>query len=1141
VRVIIAVWLAAFSGMAASAQVFQGKVEGVVKDPTGALVAGTTVHAMDEDKGTDAVVKSDKRGEYQFASLLPGTYTIRAEMAGFETFLSEHVTVNVNQSVQLDITLSLAKDTQTVFVNTSSVQSLEVNDASVGQVVTTQEIEELPLAIRSPLDLVELTPGVVLGPDFGNTVTPSVGRNFNKSNFNVGGGKSGMQAILLDGAPDTTGDQGRALLNPPVDAVQEFKVQAIAYDAQFGRTSGGIINMITKSGTNKIHGSVYDFERDSHFNATNYFPTGNTTNYHTRQAGGVLGFPILRDRWFGFVDFESLKQGQPVTNLQTVPTDAERAGDFSALTYTTGPGATPQNIIIYDPATYNPATGLRSQIVSCDGVTKNVICPARISQLSQNLIALYPHGNLPGGLNNANNFVYTANQNVSRYKWDVRSDVNLNGRTTFYGKWARQKDTTTTPGALPPANSGAEAEDSYTQAVASIAHVFTGNLMANVTTSFVRGLAIQHGTGEPLDVTQYGFSTNFASEATHQLPELAMANVDDVLLRTNVAQQHQPRNTYATLGQMTWLHGRHSFKFGGEWWQIYFNEYQNSVSSGLLKFDSSFTQRSPTSTGSKLQGYDIADLLLGIPSGINQVSLAEGSYISKVQAISTNGRYNAVFVQDDWRVLSNLTLNMGLRWDVSIGDREKYNRLAWFDPNAPSPLGPTLGMPNMKGVIQWVGHGNDVDQQRTSWDNVQPRVGFAYHPWKNLVFRGGYGMFFLPRSVQGNNVGALGAIVDTEVPVDGPTPTTVLDDPFPNGLNQPNNDRNPLADIGQAGLSVPTHDYAASYVQMFSLGFQQQLPWQILGDVHYWGNLGRHIPTTANLNALNDAYVPTNATQQTALSAKVTNPLYGIVPLQGPTTTQRQLLLPFTQYTGNITQQLNDVGTTNYNALTLMASRRVGRSTSFTTQYTWGKAMDNLGTPLDYANRAGEYALSALDVTNQWVTSFVFQLPYGHGRHWGGHSNRILNGILGGWNANGILMMQSGFPVVISRPTYLQPGYVAKLAHPTPALWFNTNGVAISTNGPTGSTAWFYGNEPRNLKGVRSDHIRNLDLNIEKNFSPTWHGHQVRTQVRAEAYNALNHPQFDAPIGTFSSASFGQVQSQLNNPRTFQFGIKMMF
>ncbi|MBW8749161.1 MAG: carboxypeptidase regulatory-like domain-containing protein, partial [Acidobacteria bacterium] len=550
------------------AQSYTSQVTGLVKDTAGAIVPNAVLVATDTARGTSISSKSDEQGVYRFPSLPPSTYRISCNMAGFRAFQQENVTLLVDQVLQLDITLEVGEVKEIVTV-TSMATGVETANASLGQVVTQREIEELPLNLRDSLGLIALTPGTVLGPNFSDGGGGNIGRNYFRSDFNVGGGRSGSQAIMLDGAPNTTGDVSRAVISPPVDAVQEFKVQATSYDAQFGRTSGGIVNVLTKSGTNDIHGSVYDFERDSSMDASNYFATGNVPNYHRRQTGGVVGFPILRDRWFMFGDFEALRQQLPVSTLSSVPTQAQRAGDFSLTYYQASAASAPVQVTIYDPATYNAATGRRTAFKG------NIIPANRISPVALNILKSYPLPNQAGNaVTNVNNYIYTDNSVTNTNKYDLRTDLHPGEKTTIFGRFSRQTDARIVPGAMPPAIAGTVTDDHYAQIVVGLSRVITQNLFANIQTSFTRGLANQAGGLPTVDLAGLGFSSTFASTAAPQLPIISMTDYRALTQKSSVGQQHQPRNNYVTTGLLTYTRGRHSWKFGAEYWILNFNEYQ---------------------------------------------------------------------------------------------------------------------------------------------------------------------------------------------------------------------------------------------------------------------------------------------------------------------------------------------------------------------------------------------------------------------------------------------------------------------------------------------------------------------------------------------------------------------------------------
>ena len=973
--------------------------------------------------------------------------------------------------------------------------------------------------------LIAMTPGVVLGSTFGSTGSDTVSRNFFKSDFYVGGGRSGSQEIILDGVPNTTGDSGRAVIDPPVDAVLEFKVQANTYDAQFGRTSGGVLNIVTKSGTNDIHGSVYDFERRQHLcHANNFFSRLNgvsKTDFSRHQFGGVAGAPILKNRLFVFGDYEGLRQGIPSTTISTVPTVAQRAGDFSS-TFTSA-GAL---IKIYDPLTTSTTTKTRTQFQENGKV--NVIPANRINPIAAAIVnQFYPLPNITGAaVTNASNYIFVANSTTVSNKYDVRVDFSPTDKTRYFGRYSRQVDTRLAPGAFAPAESGTLTDDRYTQIVLGASHVFNQSSFLDIGTSFTRGLAIQQGGLAPFDPSNVGFPSNFTSQIAQQLPIFTTSDVTSLTRKSSVNQQNQPRNSYATHITESYLHGRHSLKFGVEWRSLFFNEYQNANSSGNFSFTRGFTQGPNATQASTTSGFGFASLLLGDPGS---------GTVLKVQAISSQGFYYAGFLQDDVRLLRNLTLNIGLRYEISQGTREKYDRIAYFDPNASSPLGASVGLPALKGSVDWVGQGNPKDQQATDYANVGPRFGFSWAPRNGMAVRGGYGVFFLPRSVVGNGAGALETSVTTNMNSStngGLTPADTLSNPFPGGITPTANDRSPLADVGST-MTIPAHTFNSAYVQLFSFDIQQQLPTGIVVDVYYWGNKGTHMPTSTYINQLPDQYLALGS----ALTNTVPNPFYGKIAtgtLAAPTLTLRQSLLPYPQYLGDtgILQINQSIGTSNFNAGTVKIEKRISDSLTFLSSFTLQKNMDNLTTPYDAYNRAAEYSLSSFDVSHQFLASAVGDLPFGRSHRFGSHWNHGIDALLGGWKLSGIVTLQSGFPVSVTRSSNLTGN--ARLQTKTIAEWFNTSTLSVA---PT----YTFGDVGPVLRGVRTDPIRNFDTMLTKKFPFSVKEHSFVGQIRFEAFNVFNHTQFAAPNGTITSTAFGTVTSQQNSPRQLQVAAKLQF
>jgi hypothetical protein len=1109
-------------------QSFEAQITGMVKDQSGAVIPKAELTATNLRTRTAYTAVSNEEGIYRFPTLPPSEYEVSCTVNGFRQFQQKSITLQVAQVLELNIELQPGNVSEQVTV-TGAPPPLETASATLGQVVTTRSIAGLPLNIRDPLALVALTPGVILGPNFGNGGGNDVGRNFFKSDFNVGGGRSGSQEILMDGAPDTTPDINRGVVNPPVDSVQEFKVQAQSFDAQFGRTSGGVVNVITKSGTSEYHGLAYDFERHSVLDANNWFNNANKQalpSFQRHQFGGNLGGPILKSKWFAYGDYEGLRQAYPQTTLSTVPTALQRSGDFSQ-TFTSA-GAL---IGIYDPsALVTLPNGSRQRTAFAN----NRIPVGRFSPVAVGTLQYLPLPNRPGnGVSGQNNYIYSADSILNSDKYDLRTDANFTDNTRMFARFSRQQDVRQVPGTMPlPAGGGRSTTDHYTQSVADVAHVFSPSLIGDLQFSFTRALAAQFGTSNGFNLANLNLPAAYVSAVAPQFP---VFNIGDVAGTSNGGDsftQFQPRNVWALLGSVGWQHGKHSFKFGGDWRQLNFNEGQNSSASGTFNFMRQFTQGPNPVQASATSGFGFASFLLGAASSGN---------VNAINPISTQGRYYAAYIQDDWKVTGKLTINIGLRWDVGIGDREKYNRLAYFDPLAPNPLAQRTGLTNLTGLLQWVGGNNSPNQQATDWLNYGPRFGFAYTLTPKTVLRGGYGIFFLPRNIQGNGDGAVEAVRTTNMVASldqGVTTYNTINDPFPisqGGILPPLNDRDQLANTGQS-VAAPTHDFRNGYSQTWSFGVQRQLPWGLTLDAHYWGSKSTRLQANWNINQLPNQYLSLGQN----LTTQVANPFSGVVTsgaLAAATTSRQQLLLPFPQYT-SVTRVFTPAANSTYEAGTLQVEKRLSSSLTFLAVYTRAKSIDDVRTPYDIYNRRLEKALSGFDAPNQFRFSGVWSMPFGRGRAIGNQLNPVLNFFLGGWDLNGIVTFQSGFPVALSSATNMRAlnnnGHSASLDNPTIARWFDTS---VFTVAPT----FTFGNVGPVLPDVRTDRTKNVDAVLVKEFSLNVRDRAIVTQFRSEFYNLFNHPQFGTPNGAITSQQFGQVTTQANSPRDLQFGLKVSF
>jgi hypothetical protein len=1131
---IVAVIFAAMNLSILQAQTFQAQVTGTVRDSSGAVITGAKVTAKNLGTGVILTATSNETGNYTLTNLRPADYRITCEVKGFKRFEQSPVTLEVNQVLEVEITLQPGSVTEQVNV-TASAAPLATETGSLSQVVTTRSIANLPLNIRDPFGLIALTPGAVMGSNFGiGGGSGDVGRSWWNGDFYVGGGRSGSQEVLVDGAPVTSGDGNKALINPPLDSVQEFSVQAENFSAQFGRSSGALVNMVLKSGTNDYHGLGYDYERHSLTDANTFFNNKNgiaLPSWSRHQFGGNLAGPVKKGKWFVFGDYEGMRQATPQTAINTVPTAAQRQGNFSQTFASNG-----SLITIYDPSTTVslPAGGYQRT-----AFTNNTIPTADLNSVAMNVIGYYPTPNRPGNaVTGANNFVYPGYQGITTNKYDIRSDVNFSDKTRMFATFSRDQELRANPPNMPlPLGGGRTTRDHFTNVVIDFTRMFSTTTVADVNISGSRGLAHQIGSTLGFNLSGLGLPASLTSVSSPQFPyitdsEITATDYDLTNGQDNV-NQNQPRNVFAVLASVNHQRGKHSLKFGEDGRWIHFNEGQNQNDSGAFAFGRDFTQGPNPVQASSTAGFGIASFLLGD---------ADSGSINQLEPWSTVGAYYALYAQDDWRLTSRLTLNLGLRWEVSVGDSEKYNRIATWSPTLPSPLATNPGLSNLLGTVTWIGKGNYNDTVATEYKGIGPRFGFAYSPNNKTVIRGGFGIVTLPRMVYGSGFGALSALQTTSMvaSINGDlTPYNTLSNPFPTGVLPAGNARNPLINVG-ASMALPEHPTAVPYTQSWSLGVQRELPGHIAIDVHYWGDKVTHL-SAANvsvsgtssiaINQLPDQYLSLGST----LTQQVTNPFAGLGlggVLAPATISRQQSLLPFPQYTG-ITQVGGVWGDSMYEAGSIQFEKKLSQTLTFMGVYTRSKSIDDERTPLDAYNLHAERALNAFDVPNNFRLSWVYTLPYGHGMAHGANLNRYSNAILGGWSFNSFVSLMSGFPVAISRPS-LNNGQSAKLNNRTIAEWFNTSDFSVAP-------AYTFGNVGPAEPDVRSDWTRNIDTELSKNFGFAIRSREVTAQLRFEAFNLFNTAQFGAPNGSVTSTSFGTISSQANDPRDLQVALKITF
>lgn len=1171
-----------------------GSIAGTVSDPSGAIIPGAKVTLTNLGTTETRVAPTDTDGFYQFVNLLPGRYRIDVEKAGFKHFIREPIVLEVQNSLQINTVLELGAVAQTVQV-TAQTPLLQPQTSDLGQVVDRRKANELPLNGRNPLNLAALVPSVV---PLGGAMNNPTGQNLSAmGNYMIGGAMAGQGAIYLDGVPLNTVGWGDLSLIPTQDSIQEFKVQTNNLSAEWGRFAGGIINFTTKSGTNTVHGSAYEFLRNKVLNANTYF--GNAAgldrppfvqNQFGANAGGPVVIPHVyngRDKTFWFASYEGYRQREGQTYLLTVPTLAERSGDLSNLRDSSG------NVIpVYDPTTTRQvgvdSTGapiyMRDQI-SCNGQL-NFICQDRINQASARMLSLWPAPNLPGQpITHISNYVHNTSIGGDNDQLVFRGDQNVSEKQRIFARY-----TYWTNLSLPidPYGSGVCVDrcterDHTHNAVIDDSYTFSPTTVLDLRLTFNRLVFRRKPVNEPFDLTQLGWPASLNSQVAFPVePVPIVQGFDDggVFGSGGAGSDITRANDDEGIGgSLTKITGRHTIKLGFDLRRDTFNYIQSNEASGSFSFDNSFTSSDPIN---KNGGAGIASFLLGYSSG--------GSATTPSRTASAV-RYKAVYAEDTLRATHKLTLDLGLRWQVDGPFSERYNRITWFDANEanivqPTPISTIAGMAPavpVRGDVELVATPARRSRNgiNTNWKEFQPRVGFAYRLTNRTVIRGGYGIFYVPNYVQmdvGPNIDFANSIGTSYVSsVDGgltpcvtPSsngcvggPTFNISNPYPSGITQPPGRSPNIKNIALGQwfwMDFPNNPYA--YNQQWNFDVQRELPDGTLIDLAYAGSKGTHLPDFAqNINALPDKYLSLGS----HMWDTVPNPFYGLITngtyMSAPTTFLGQLLLPYPQYSA-VNINASGFGSSIYHSFQAKAEKRFKNGGSLLVAYTISKLIttgdiDSLISWLDpggygniqnWNNLKGERSLSVFDVPQRLVVSYVLDLPFGRGKRFLSTSSGTVNKVVGGWGIDGVTTFQKGFPLNFGlaggtigpndgqRPNKVGSGILSGSPESRLNEWFSTSAFSVPT-------PYTYGTESRVDAVLRAQGINNFDFALFKNtsFGPD---DKLGLQFRTEVFNLFNKPQFGPPATTCcqpDQPNFGVVNSQLNEPRLIQFALRFTF
>ena len=1125
-----------------------GTVLGAVLDPSNSVVPGAQIHLTNVATNQRNRTSSNGSGYFEFPFVSPGKYRLEVSAAGFKTFVRDELEIFVNQRAGVDVRLELGTAAERVTV-ASTAPLLDTEGSSLGGIVAGRQLVDLPLNARQVFGLAMLTEGVSPG-----AVGIGPGNEFNTAiNFSIDGTPRQSAKVLIDGVdatvnPNNPAFQGVAAI-PSVDAVQEFKIQSNNFSAEFGRANGGVVNVVLKSGTNAYHGSLYEFLRNSKMDANDFFANARGTplaSFKRNQFGGSVGGPVVvprvyngKNHTFFFFSREALRARSESNTNARVPTDLERSGDFSQ-TFT----ASGALIRVFDPASLsrNADGSYQRQVF-----VGNQIPTSRINTIARNILPYYPLPNNPGsGPAHQGNYFVTSGAVSEFDHYDGKLDQNVGSGDRFSLKVSRYGSLAVPPGVL---QSGAtQTVGTYTAGV-EYTHIARPDLIVNLAVGVARLTNPRSTIPDNFLVSTLGLPSAIDGIAQHHtVPRIAPSDVAAIGPTADIPLS-SASTVYQFRGSINAIRGRQSIKAGGEW-QIRQVGHSQGGTSGVYNFDRTFTQGPNPLVPSNTAGFGFAGLLSGIPSG-GQLPL--------VPFVSTQNHNWALFMQDDIRVTKKFTLNLGVRWEVELPRTERYNQQNYWDLNITNPLAASVNLP-LKGGLRFVGvNGNPRSPYDAIWTNLGPRVGFAYSTAHGFVLRGGYGVFYGISPVgaaglSGGNVLGYSASTPIVGTIDGVTPVATLNNPFPSGFVQPTGNSLGLATgIGQDVSSV-LRDAKTAYTEQWNFNIQHIIPGNVLVEAAYAGSRGLNLIHGSNANQLPGQYLALGS----KLQGLVNNPFYGYVSTGTLAASQvqlSQLLRPFPQFTGvSFAQQPG--GQSTYHSFQLRGERRFAAGFSFLATFTGSKLLTNsdgnsIQGPVapyqDYEHLKLERSLASFDVPRRLSLSFIYELPWGRGKHWGSAWPAICQGVLGGWQISGIGTYQSGLPVVLSaanvsqanagteRPNSL--GRSARLSSSRStdaklAKWFDTAAFAQPAN-------FTFGNVGRVLPDVRFGGQRNWDLAALKNFP--LHGERLKLQARAEFFNAFNMVCLGRPDSALNSATFGTVNSQSNSPRQLQFGLRLVF
>jgi hypothetical protein len=1155
----------------ADAQDFRGGVVGKVTDESGAVLPGVTVTATSRDTNVNSTAVTNESGAYTLLYLTPGPYRVSAELQGFKKVQRDNVDVRVGDRLEIDFKLEVGGVTEVVTVS-AETPLLDTRSGSAGQVIDEKRISLMPLSDGNPFVLARLAPGVAYHGDL------KFSRPFDNggtSDFTADGGP-GRNEFTLDGSPNMANGR-RVAFVPPAGAVQEFKVETATFDAQQGHTAGATVNVTLKSGTNKIKGDAYYHYRDEALGGNDFFleragqpKAGMDYKRYGFNAGGPVFLGKLydgRNKTFFFTGWEWLYDTFPEPGPFTVPTEAQRNGDFSALLS--------QGIVIYDPLT---AVRRADGRIERQPFPNNIIPAGRISPIAREYLKYWPTPNQAGSSTGLNNYFSPNPRGDDFYSMNYRVDHVLTDKQRFFVRYSRNNRvenrgnwTGEVNGILPTGNFLYRINDAV-----NIDHVWSmsSSSLLNMRASYSRfqepsirqhqGIFDPSSLGFPSATTQYFGDNKYFPR--FEFDDGSFADLGDSFAGGTNASIYSFQPTW------TLIRGSHSFRSGGDFRAYREEGFPSLHSAGRYNFErgssSLFTKQLDNSPAAPI-GQDLAALLLGVPSS---------GFIDRSTDRFNQVIYGGVFVQDDWKVNNRLTLNLGLRWEYEGAPTERGNRnVRGFDPDAELAITAAAQAAYARNPIPELaasafrvrgGLGFASDSERGTYNpdmnNIQPRLGFAFQANEKTVVRGGYAIYAVPALFDVSGIYQPGFSQATNiVPSNdvGLTIRSTLSNPFPDGvLAPPGNSNGPNTFLGrQLDRFNDDVNYRSGQSMRWSLSMQRELPGQWVVEGAYVASRSYDLNTEVNINGVPRQFLSTSNVRDNnvinSLTANVTNPFAGLIPgetLNNATTQRMNLLRPYPQFQNILVRRYD--GSSSFDSAQFRLERRFSGGYTVLTSYTWANFKEKVSklndSDTDYEERYQETHLP-----HRLVVNGIWELPFGHGRRFGSGTNQVTNAMIGNWSVSAIWNWQSGRPGFTMNNVYYD-GDITRLTtsysdDPSKPV-FDTSGfyfhdAAVQTNGVDDPVkqradqrirlANHIRYVPTRWDGLRGPRYTNWDMSFVKGFELG----RVRAQLHLELYNAFNDVFYNNPNVDPTSANFGLVTSQNNLPRNFQIGTKIVF